>query len=219
MGRATKKITPALVRAHGAKVPRRDATEEDDVLLDVSDEASAQLLDQFTTAYSRMEKKVVKANGSAMRGLGLDVREGDEHLQGMVRSARERSLSFIRQHLTTYAQDVRDIITDPDNFGLSAKEIAAQIEERAGVAASRAETVARDQTLRFNRELTKERHRDAGVTQFEWSTSMDERVRPEHQALEGKVFDWANPPEEIDDINCRCTQVPIIPNEDNEDSA
>lgn len=62
----------------------------------------------------------------------------------------------------------------------------------------------------------------AGVTEYMWLTRRDERVRPAHRALDGKVYAWSDPPPlkadvstngldcyPGEDINCRCVPAPI----------
>lgn len=68
---------------------------------------------------------------------------------------------------------------------------------------------ARDQMQRFNKALTLSTFVNAGVTKVKWVTSHDARVRPEHKALDGQVFDINNLPDEVDDYNCRCGLVPV----------
>ena len=68
--------------------------------------------------------------------------------------------------------------------------------------------------LSLNGQLTKERQTDLGVEQYIWRTVGDERVREEHEILDGEVFSWDNPPEPGqpgDDYQCRCTAEPILP--------
>lgn len=85
------------------------------------------------------------------------------------------------------------------------------IRERARVAAARAAFIARQQTAQIATAVTRAGHEAAGVTSFRWSTMRDERVRPAHRDLEGRVFAWDSPPSEGlpgTAINCRCTALP-----------
>lgn len=64
------------------------------------------------------------------------------------------------------------------------------------------------------------RYKDIGVSKYEWSTSRDVRVRPDHRALNGQIFDWEHPPivnkqtgkraNPGEDYNCRCLAVPVL---------
>jgi SPP1 gp7 family putative phage head morphogenesis protein len=77
---------------------------------------------------------------------------------------------------------------------------------------------------RFNRAA----QRDAGVDSYRWQSMHDNRVRPEHEHLDGIEFDWDDPPlgadessngEDChpgDDYNCRCVAVPVVREAENE---
>ncbi len=98
--------------------------------------------------------------------------------------------------------------------GERAESIALKIVERFGVAESRAMTIARDQVGKWHGNLNRMRQIDAGVTEYTWSTSQDERVRPEHAARNGKRFKWDAAPADGhpgQPIRCRCVARPVIP--------
>jgi len=99
------------------------------------------------------------------------------------------------------------------------------LEERVGVSASRAQLIAVDQTLKTNAQVMRARHEAAGVTQYRWSSSRDERVRKRHAELDGQVFSYDDPPETNDDgdtnnpgedFRCRCIAVPFVDDLDEE---
>jgi SPP1 gp7 family putative phage head morphogenesis protein len=89
----------------------------------------------------------------------------------------------------------------------------------------RALFIARDQTSKLNADLTKQQQADAGVEEYVWDSSGDSRVRPCHAALNGKTFNWNDPPEMWyetkkgrvntgrrchpgEDYQCRCVALP-----------
>lgn len=75
--------------------------------------------------------------------------------------------------------------------------------------------IARDQTNKLIGQFTEKRQLSAGVEEYQWSTSGDERVRPTHRDNEGLIFRWDQPPSATGhpghDIQCRCVAIPIIP--------
>jgi len=93
-------------------------------------------------------------------------------------------------------------------------EIARDIQKRFGITRRRANLISRDQTTKLNASLTKLRQESAGITEYIWQTSGDERVRPTHRANDGKRFKWDNPPKATGhpgtDINCRCVAIPVM---------
>lgn len=92
----------------------------------------------------------------------------------------------------------------------------SQIRETTGAIKSKAEFWATDQTLKVNAEITRERATAAGFVGYRWHTSEDERVRPEHAELDGKLFRWDSPPSvghPGEDYRCRCIPDPVTEDE------
>lgn len=167
--------------------------------------------------FDRMSYELVEGNGRAMRVLGIS--PSSLRLAPVVESAKDRSIQLVEKALRLYAQDVREVFSDPENTGLRVEDLKAKLLERGNVWESRAELIARDQTLKLNSAITKTRHENAGVSEYVWSSSLDERVRPEHAALEGQRFSWSAPPEPGhpgEDYQCRCVAIPVIPELDDE---
>lgn len=138
----------------------------------------------------------------------------------MQREFIERNTELIRLEERARAE-VRAIIEGPIAEGVRVEEIRAQIEERMGVVRSRAELIARDQTLKTYGQIQEARQTDAGIEEYTWSTSLDERVRSRHSELEGTTQRWDSPPV-VDrktgrrehpggDFQCRCAAIPILP--------
>lgn len=135
-------------------------------------------------------------------------------IQDVVTSARDANIKLVEDALRDYAQDVRDVFDDPENFGLAPAGLKSLLVDRGNVSASRAELIARDQTLKLNAKINETHQTSAGVTSYVWSTSGDERVREEHAALAGETFDWSSPPEPGhpgEDYQCRCVALPVMP--------
>ncbi len=93
-------------------------------------------------------------------------------------------------------------------------DMADEIASRFGVADSRAELIARDQSSKLNGQLNELRQSELGVDKYVWRTSLDERVRESHAEKEGEEFAWEDPPSDTgnpgDDINCRCYGEPVL---------
>lgn len=85
-----------------------------------------------------------------------------------------------------------------------------------------AKFTARNQVNNYNSISTKIRAQNLGITQAVWVTAHDERVRPSHQAREGKTFNLDEGLySSLDgktllpgtDYQCRCTMTLILPEE------
>lgn len=114
---------------------------------------------------------------------------------------------------------IHEILTDGQ--GRRHEAIADEIEERLGLCEAKAEAIARDQVLTLNGKITKHRHVAAGIKSYIWTTAGDERVRSEHEELDGEEFSWDAPPEPGhpgEDYNCRCVAYPVIPELEDEDA-
>jgi SPP1 gp7 family putative phage head morphogenesis protein len=144
-----------------------------------------------------------------------------------LRGAAEMQAGFIERNTELIQmeerarREVRAIIEGPIAEGVRVEDIRAQIEERMGVVRSRAELIARDQTLKTYGQIQEARQTDAGIEEYTWSTSLDERVRSRHTELEGTTQRWDSPPI-VDpktgrrehpggDFSCRCAAIPQLP--------
>jgi SPP1 gp7 family putative phage head morphogenesis protein len=133
---------------------------------------------------------------------------------------RERNLELITKLDQKMIDELRTVLEAAESNALPVEALRAEIQERFDVTKSHADLIARDQVLKLNGQITEFRQTSAGVTQYEWSTSSDERVRPDHDELDGTVQDWASPPisnqrtgdrnHPGQDIQCRCVAIPII---------
>lgn len=142
----------------------------------------------------------------------------------------EREAAFVSQNVSliksigqTQHEQVAAIVRDGLSRGLRPEALATDIQERFGVAQSRAEFIARDQVLKTYGQVTEARHLSLGITKFIWRTSGDERVRGrpggkypkakhDHWALEGQSFEYGSAPfgGPGRDYQCRCTAEPDV---------
>lgn len=163
----------------------------------------------FQAMADGVEKANVKAAqrlfGVRLHGLGIDAK---------VAEARAANIALIKKTSRDLISQIGGVLGSPDIAGMRVEDVAKLIKERAGVSESRAILIARDQTLKLNGDVNQIRQTEAGVTEFEWSTSEDERVREEHEALDGQTFTWAEgAPEEGfpgQPVQCRCCAIAVI---------
>ncbi len=172
-------------------------------------------------------KRVVKHSQSEFDRLGINLLDGEPDLSDMIDGWRSACVDRITSVEEDQLAKIEKILKDGANHRVEtlATEIEWQIED---VTTSRAELIARDQTLKLNALVTKERHAAAGIQTYIWTTSSDERVRETHAALEGQEFSWEDPPEINDDgdtgcpgedYQCRCIAFPVLPELDDEEPA
>lgn len=167
-------------------------------------------------AYRRAEEKHRTSwIGSINRALGIDiatvVRRDD--VADYVDAAMTRSVGLITGLTDTVQSRVKTTLLREITAGASTAQIARSLDREFEFGRRRSAFIARDQAATFNGELTRARQVQAGIAEYEWSTSLDERVRPDHAAREGRTFRWDRPPADGHPgvpINCRCTAIPVI---------
>lgn len=131
----------------------------------------------------------------------------------------DRSVGLVTRMNETALEKLRAALEEGWNTGARVEQLRDSIAERLEVSTSRAELIARDQTLKLHAEITRTRQTNAGVREYIWSTSSDERVRPMHADLDGTTQSWGAPPvtnEDGDtnhpggDYQCRCVAFPVL---------
>lgn len=168
-------------------------------------------------AFDRMAGGVDKSSKAATKALVGIVPAASSF--PVISAFRDQNIQLMENAITSYADQAREVFDDPENAGLRVEELTAKLQERGVVSESRAELIARDQTLKLNGQLNETAQRAAGVGSYTWSGSLDARERPMHRELEGLTFSWDSPPvtnEDGDtnhpgqDYQCRCIAIPLI---------
>lgn len=168
-------------------------------------------------AFDRMAAAVQKHATFALRG--LTVQGLGQGFPELVQRARAANVALIDKAAAGYGADVRRVIEDPENFGLAGAELRDLIVERGNVSESRAQLIARDQSLKLNAVIGQEGQKRAGATGYSWGGVDDGKEREMHRALNNRVFRWDDPPvtnEEGDtnhpgeDYQCRCVAIPVF---------
>lgn len=85
-------------------------------------------------------------------------------------------------------------LREAEDKGWHRDRLRKEIQSVADVSRSKADLLARDQVLKLNGQITEERQTQAGIEEYVWSTSSDERVRPMHDDLDGTTQSWDDPP-------------------------
>lgn len=203
------KVHEGYLRALGV---RRDMKSHDAALNDLDGRMFRYIREVVPPAFDRMAGEVNKANAKANQAL-VGIPFSGTGVAAHIARFRDQNIALVENAARVYAQQVREVFDDPENAGLRVEDLADKLRERGDVSESRAELIARDQTLKLNGQLNQVRQQNAGVDRYTWSTSHDERVRPEHAELDGQVFDWNSPPEPGhpgEDFQCRCIALPVI---------
>ena len=105
-------------------------------------------------------------------------------------------------------------------LGYRADRLANIVKSEFGVSKNKAKFLARQETGLFVSKYREERYTNAGIKEYIWSCSLDERVRPDHKALHHTKWSWDSPPivdrssgrrgNPGEDFGCRCLALPVV---------
>ena len=160
-------------------------------------------------------KKAIKAT------LGIDIREDyylGEFYQEQLLNWVTKNVDLISTIPSETLDKMEDIVYDGYVNGRTTTQMVKDIKRTYGVSKQHATLIARDQTAKLNGQIQRHQQVDAGITEYIWSTTGDERVRKSHAALNGRTFSWNDPPENSDgrachpgeDYQCRCIGRPVF---------
>jgi SPP1 gp7 family putative phage head morphogenesis protein len=128
-------------------------------------------------------------------------------LDSFVEEHRKLIKSVRQEHLDKIALTIKRNIRE----GRLEKDIAKEIRSVTDISKRRSSLIARNAPLQYSGALTKRHQMSAGIKQYRWQTSHDERVRESHRKLDGKVFNWNSPgPYPRNEVNCRCDAIPLL---------
>ena len=130
----------------------------------------------------------------------------------------DTNVRLIKSVPQTSLVGMRNIVQESWQQGLTRRELAKRLERAYEINRNRAQFWATDQLANLNADIAKQQQEDAGVQEYVWSTSGDERVRDSHVELDGKRFSWVSPPEVAPgrhchpgkDYRCRCVALPVF---------
>lgn len=218
---AEKRILPALPQmvARYAHV-HADAEEDFNAVVDAASEDffTDWNNERFATVAQPIARTTAEFQREQLRrqleaGLGIDLYRGEPWLQGAIELFTKENVALIKSVPTFFFSELEKSLSQGIADGERPEELARRIEERYGVAESKAALIARDQVGKFYGDLNERRQTDLGITSYVWRGSLDERERPEHLEREGKTFEWKEPPEDGnpgEPVCCRCFAEPDL---------
>lgn len=172
-------------------------------------ERLAQRIGQRTSDYHREQlKKWVRAS------VGTDPLMAEPaSIATRVEHFTAENVSLIKTVPQKFFGDLETRLVSGLRQGARAPQLAQTISERYGVAETNAARIANDQVGKFFAELNKVRQQNLGISKYVWRTMGDNRVRDEHEDLEGQEFSWDEESAEGypgDEVNCRCWAEPVM---------
>jgi SPP1 gp7 family putative phage head morphogenesis protein len=137
--------------------------------------------------------------------------------EDMIAAFRKDNIALIKDVGAEQAKRLDEVFTRAGAGGIRNEELVREIQEALGAGQSRAELIARDQILKFNASVHEAAQRSAGIEEYIWSDSDDERTRESHEKLGGTRQRWDSPPivdgepaHPGEPVQCRCSAVPVV---------
>lgn len=147
------------------------------------------------------------------QSIGIDIFQSEPDLYELMQLWAKENVNLIKSVESNYFDRLENIISSAVREGTLTKNVVIQIQALTGVSERRAQLIAVDQIGKLNGQLTMYRQVKAGINEYIWRTSGDNRVRPSHRLRDRKRFKWNNPPPDGHPgmpIRCRCTAIPVI---------
>lgn len=137
---------------------------------------------------------------------------------------------YVVESTSKFIDDLRKIIKENAEDGYRYDHLVGDLQSRYGITQRKARFIARQETALFMAAYRRERFAAAGVTRYKWSTSHDERVRPEpgvdkkygdHKILDKQIFYYetkapakfmstGHPENPGEDFQCRCVDLAVL---------
>ena len=115
---------------------------------------------------------------------------------------------------------LRAMVQKNVSAGYRASNLIKTIQHEKGVTFRKAEFLAKQETSLLTSKYREIRYEEAGIQYYVWSTSHDQRVRPDHKELQGKTFRFDQPPvtdhttmkrnNPGEDFGSRCVAIPVL---------
>jgi SPP1 gp7 family putative phage head morphogenesis protein len=177
-------------------------------------------------AARRMLAEVIRRDEQAWRntsrkiGISLQTEIQSAPIGNVASQILDDQVSLITSLPIDAGRRVQELALEHYVEGRRSSEIIPMIMESGNVTLSRATMIARTETGKAASAITQARAKFIGAEQYIWRTARDVFVRKAHKKLEGKVFNWDDPPVAEENgtrhnpgefPNCRCFAEPLIP--------
>lgn len=181
---------------------------------------------QVSTFNNRQHKKIINAT------LGVDPLSGNQGIEKRIKAFAAQNASLIQGLNAETLKKVEGIAQRGLLGGATVRDLELDILDAMETTRSRARLIARDQIGKLNAQLTEKRQTDLGIELYIYNDVNDERVRPNHAIMDGKICRWDDPTVYKDslsdkkwksrssiggvqehpgtDYQCRCFAEPII---------
>lgn len=195
-------------------------------LIRAAEKALSGIVDREQTSkyLAELSKRIAAFNlRQVTKSLGFEV---PEIASGLTRAWVKQNVAIAADIPAGYGRRVAGVLNAGIERGSRVETIAKQLTEQLGVEKRAAASIAESQVLAVNAQLTEERHKKLGITEYAWQDSGDSAVRDWHHKLHlesaaGKRFKYSDPPvgggagpkdrgNPGSAKRCRCQAIPVV---------
>ena len=227
--------SPTFKLSYISAIRKDDITEEVDHFIEVIRAYALNEVRVFIRSLFQKAQSINLFNKRIFARVFKSVAEESSSINAEIKMWISENTRLIKSIPEKMLDKVADTIYDSVRNKRGIRELASILKRSFEVSKNRAKIIARDQISKLNGNITRARNLSLGITEYQWLSARDERVRHSHDVLESKICSWNNP--EIykntagdnkwksrssiggvdlhpgQDILCRCTSVAIIPME------
>jgi SPP1 gp7 family putative phage head morphogenesis protein len=177
--------------------------------------------DEYAATLGKMDTDWRQSLAPATKSISIPANLTDAQKQVIARDWGENLDLYIKDWAEENITKLRAAIQDNVLTGGRAEGMEKQLMQSYGVSRRKAKFLARQETSLLMSKFQETRYQEAGITEYKWSGADDERERPDHRALNNKIFRFDNPPvtnkstgarnNPGEDFGCRCIAIPIVP--------
>lgn len=185
--------------------------------------AASTLLFNFDAAVDRITEDLygqfVKTT-SSVEGIAIPAKLSDVQRKQLTEDLTDNVALSIKDFASERIPEMRRRIEENVFKGARTPELAKILEAEFGMDKRKANFVADQEAGLLTAKYRQSRYEAIGVREYIWSTSHDNRVRPDHALLNGKRFSFSNPPvcnratgkrcNPGEDFRCRCVARPVV---------
>lgn len=146
----------------------------------------------------------------AVLGVEPDFYDQDR-VQGLLQAWKDANGAHIKSMADDAVKGIQDDASRAVRQGKTTRDVKDRLRKRFKMTDHRAKRIARTEVSQLNAHITRSRQKDVGINSYTWETAGDERVRDEHEYMQGRDVEWDDPPAETggqhagEPVNCRCS--------------
>lgn len=173
----------------------------------------------FGNTISGLNKQFAKTT-KVLTGQDLEIPLRPDLMEKMKEAYTENLDMYISDWQDKQVLRLRKKVAQNVETGFRAEQLIKDIQAEKRVSYNKAKFLAKQETSLMVSKYRQVRYEDIGIRRYQWSTSHDQRVRPDHAHLQGKIFRFDQPPvtdlhtmarnNPGEDFNCRCIAIPVL---------